>query len=182
MAQACSLLLRLPEPARIPAMRLLLVLAALPWLGCGCSPSPVAARATDGTLQLEVGGGHGSLRGSLQAAGIEVGPPRRLRPVAPEPVTEPAESDQAPPQPTPGPHTPPAPVPVEEPKPTPDYFVVTLGPRQNLIQLAKKHLGNGNRFRDIMALNGWSEADTRRLQAGQKVKIPRVAAASSPRR
>lgn len=68
------------------------------------------------------------------------------------------------------------------PRPSTDYFVVTLGPRQNLIQLAKKHLGNGNRFREIMALNGWSEADTRRLQAGQKVKIPRTPTSASPNR
>lgn len=171
-------------------MRLLLVLAALPWFGSGCSPGPAAARVTDGTLLLEVGGGHGSLRGSLQAAGIEVGPPQRLRSVPPEPQVTPGPAepilgaiggpDDAPPAMADGLETPPPPR--NELKPTVDYIVVTLGPRQNLIQLAKKHLGNGNRFHDIMALNGWSEADTRRLQPGQKVKIPRVAAASAPRR
>jgi nucleoid-associated protein YgaU len=116
----------------------------------------------------------------LLAAGIEVEPPRRLRPLAPEPAVQLPESKDVPELPAPDPEPPPAPR--DEPKPSPDYLVVTLGPRQNLIQLAKKHLGDGNRFRDIMTLNGWSEADTRRLQPGQKVKIPRVAATNSPRR
>ena len=64
-------------------MRLLLVVALPLWMTSGCSPSHASERATDGTLLLEVGGGHASLRGSLQAAGIQVAAPQPLQPVEP---------------------------------------------------------------------------------------------------
>jgi hypothetical protein len=173
-----------------PGMRLLLVVAVPLWMTAGCSPSHASERASDGTLLLEVGGGHASLRGSLQAAGVEVAAPQTLQPAEPvaslppgQPIAEPdAAVVESGPQPQPVDDSPPRSEPPVAPRPSTDYFVVTLGPRQNLIQLAKKHLGNGNRFREIMALNGWSEADTRRLQAGQKVKIPRPPTSASPNR
>ena len=65
---------------------------------------------------------------------------------------------------------------VDEPA-APDWFLVTLGPKQTLIHLAKKHLGNGNRYREIMQVNGWDEDQVRRLPAGTQVKIPRVVSA-----
>ena len=75
------------------------------------------------------------------------------------------------PPPEPEPRT--APV-APAPEPAPSFVVVKLARGQTLIHLAKKHLGDGNRFRDILALNGWTEADARRLRENQDVKIPRA--------
>lgn len=187
-AQGCAVAVAAGS-GKIHGMRAFLLLLLMPLAGGGCSPGHAAARKGDGMLSLEVGGGHASLRGSLEAAGVAVGPAQRLREPDPEPAAaaapEPAGErppvavdDLVPPSPSADDDAAPPPA----PRPSPDYFVVTLGPRQNLIQLAKKHLGNGNRFREIMELNGWSEADTRRLQPGRKVKIPRTADAASKRR
>jgi nucleoid-associated protein YgaU len=49
-----------------------------------------------------------------------------------------------------------------------------------LIHLAKKYLGDGNRFREILTANGWTERDARRLPAGQAVKVP-LDPSSAPR-
>jgi hypothetical protein len=53
-----------------------------------------------------------------------------------------------------------------------DHIVVALERGETLMQLAKRHLGSSSRFGEILARNGWTEAEARRLPAGQLVKIP----------
>jgi len=43
---------------------------------------------------------------------------------------------------------------------------------QTLYSLAREHLGDGKRWREIAALNGWSEADVASLPAGVEVTLP----------
>lgn len=143
------------------------------WLAA-CSDSQAASHVGEGRLVLELGGSHASLREALTKAGIAVaGAQRVTAPASPDapaeaPAAEPAGSGGA---------APPKPVgePVPAPTPTAEepFVYVTLGERQTLIHIARKYLGDANRFREIVELNGWSEADTRRLKAGQRVKIPR---------
>lgn len=147
---------------------------------CGRNDPPLAH--ADGVLQLELGGAHGSLRQTLVQAEVPVAEPRRLVPEAlgsAEGVVEPPPADPgvvAPPETPPGGASPeaPPPAPVAD-----EWIVVTLGAKQTLIHLAKKHLGDGNRYRELMQWNGWNEDDVRRLPAGQQVKILR--SASAPR-
>jgi nucleoid-associated protein YgaU len=148
--------------------------------GAGCGGKRQAAATGDGTLVLEVGGAQASLREALVAAGQQPASPQLLRAMAATPppaeggdASAPVDSAAAAPPPTDGDAA------AAQPtvQPTAAWFVVKLEPRQTLIHLAKKYLGDGNRFREILTLNGWSDADTRRLQAGQRVKIPRQAAA-----
>jgi nucleoid-associated protein YgaU len=113
------------------------------------------------TLWLEVGGPHDSLRQALVAAGVT---PAESAAVPAGPLVEPA----------------PVPQPAETAVPA-DHIVVSLERGQTLIHLAKQHLGDGNRFREILAANGWTEQDARRLRAGQPVKVPVRPAAPAPR-
>jgi len=140
-----------------------------------CGSSEAASKPLDGTLVLEVGGANSSLREALSAAGVAMGEARRLRSVEPEPEpdTRPVEPEPQPTQPPPrSDREQPAPVPTPEPPPPPRYRTVVLERGQTLIHLAKIHLGNGNRFREILTANGWSEAQARRLAEGTKVKVP----------
>lgn len=160
-----------------------------------CSDSNAAARGSDSRMVLELGGAHGSLRGALQTAGVEPAAPRRVSAVTSDARGDESPGAQAggaePERPSPTPVAEPGAAPAassEGPPPSrvdapaePDFVVVTLGERQTLIHLARKHLGDANRFREILTLNGWSEADSRRLAAGQKVKIPRSGSRSSRR-
>ena len=152
-------------------------------LGACVRHEPVVGRG-DGLLQLELGGPHGSLRQALLAVNIAVETPHHLVPSEPEQVAAP-DPGNGPVQPLPGepkvdePGQPAPPVEVPRGPIDPDYFLATLGPKQTLIHLAQKHLGDGNRYREIMQLNGWDEAATLRLPAGQQVKIPRQPTASS---
>ena len=153
----------------------------------GCADHRERATARDGSLVLELGGAQPALRAALQNAGVAVEAGHRLRPEAPVAPQVPVATVEPSPDPAPGPAPePPVPSPASDQPPTPtpdaDHFIVILGPRQTLTQLAKKHLGDGNRFRDILDCNGWTEAYSRRLQPGTRVKIPRLAAAPSPRR
>lgn len=140
--------------------------------GAGCAPQPAEARTSDGVLVLELGGNHASLRGALEQLGVSLHPPQEL---LPPPQAAPPEPDDR--RPDPGPQQdgteqpPPAPPPVS---PTPEFFVVKLGKNERVIHLARRHLGDGNRFGEILALNGWTETDARRLQEGTPVKIPKV--------
>lgn len=141
----------------------------------GCSDSRAAAKPSDGVLVLEVGGIDTSLRKALTDAGIEVGAPQALMPVAPEPAPDaptPQEGGGA----SQGEPAPPVPEPKEEPASPPanaDWFEVELAPKQTLTGLAKKHLGDGTRYPEILKLNGWTERDVLRLRPGAKVKIPK---------
>lgn len=144
-----------------------------------CGKSASLPAGGDGTMVLELGGNQASLRGALAKAGIQPAPPIAL---IDEPAPAPRPDDAADRKPTPAPDQQPAPQPVPDdapPKPSdePAYTTVTLGQGQTLIHLARKHLGDGNRFREILELNGWSEAESRRLKPGTKVKIPKPAAA-----
>jgi len=152
------------------------VLGAGCLLLAGCSDSRAAAKPSDGVLVLEVGGIDTSLRKSLTDAGIEVGAPQVLVPVVPVPEVEspppPPGEGQAPQ----GQPTAPVPEPKGDPAPAPanaDWFEVELAPKQTLTGLAKKHLGDGTRYPEILKLNGWTERDVLRLRPGAKVKIPK---------
>lgn len=131
----------------------------------GCAdPAAAAPRADE--LVLEVGGGHPSLHEALVAVGRAVAAPEVRRVGSDTPLVHEEPPDRRPdpePQPQPEPRPDPAPV---------GHIVVRLERGETLIHLAKKHLGNGNRFREILAANGWSERDARRLPEGQPVKIP----------
>lgn len=158
----------------------------LPGLAClllgslGCTSSDGAPKLSDGVLVLEVGGEHPSLRDALVAHGVTVAPARLLRPEGSAPVSGGEESrSEAEPAPAPEPEPRTGPV-APPPEPAASFVVVKLARGQTLIHLAKKHLGDGNRFRDILALNGWTEADARRLRENQDVKIPRATRADEP--
>jgi hypothetical protein len=147
----------------------LVSLAAVAAASCGSSEA--ASRSPDGTLRLELGGAQGSLREALSAAGVRV-TPKRVRSTPPEPEQPAAEPTPSPlPRASPS-ASEPAPGPQAAPAPREDFKIVVLERNQTLIHLAKIHLGNGNRFREILAANGWTEADARRLREGTKVKVP----------
>lgn len=157
----------------------LLLVAA--WCGCsGCGREAAAPPVGDGVLVLEVGGANASLRASLLARGIGVEPPHSLVPAVPSAAVDPDGAFGEPTAPVPAPEDAPRPAgsaPAAEP-PTapiperPRFTTVELGKGETLIHLAKRHLGDGRRYAEILALNGWSDADARRLRAGQAVKIP----------
>lgn len=134
-----------------------------------CAPRPAPKLSGDGQLVLELGGASKSLSASLRALGVELLP---VREVPTSPVPTPAE-----PTPAPGPSgdeqrdAPPVP-----PVADATFFEVELQARQTLMDLAHRHLGSGLRFKELLTLNGWTEKQARRLKAGQKVKIPKVAA------
>jgi nucleoid-associated protein YgaU len=176
------------------AMRVLGVIGGW-WLvlGLGACSEGRAAATAESRLVLEVGGQHASLRRTLIAGGVEVAPPQRLRTEAESPDADAAGGEAAAPPPEspraaapdptsakgePVPPTPPPAPPASEES----FFHVKLANGQTLIHLARKHLGDGNRFREILALNGWTEAQSRRLAEGQRVKIPREPRRSSPPR
>ena len=46
-----------------------------------------------------------------------------------------------------------------------------LGDGETLIHLARRHLGDGRRYTDLLKWNGWTEKDARRLPRNQPVKI-----------
>lgn len=146
---------------RVSPLVWFLVLATL----SACARPTAAARSGD-TLVLEIGGGQGSLRQALVAAGAVVAAPKPREPAA-EQAQVPAADDER--------VTPPPPV-----EPTAKHIVVELGRGETLIHLAKRYLGDGNRFREILDANGWTERDARRLPAGQAVKVP-VDPANPPR-
>jgi nucleoid-associated protein YgaU len=159
--------------AKIAAMR------AVPWIACagllasaaGCGGAAQAA-SVDGTLVLELGGPHASLRDTLLACGIVIEPATAAlsRRGPPPPQGSPVEPRTAPtPRPEPSPPSEPARR-TEPPRAT--SRLVTLQPDENLVQLARRHLGDGNRYREILALNGWTEARARRLAPGTEVRIP----------
>jgi len=149
---------------------------------CGGEPAAVAP-PTD-VLVLEVGGAKPSLRASLVALGRSVAPGYELRPRS-LPVG-PAVDRNIPgtrdpgftPVPTPKPSGP-VDGPVEPVEPDPvvpaesEWVIVRLELGETPIHLAQRYLGNGRRFREVMAWNGWSEQDSRRLKLDQPVKIKR---------
>ena len=159
----------------------LLVAASLA-LACVACGDPASAQRSDGALVLEVGGEQPSLREALITVGALPREPVQPPPNEHPPRTSRGETETPPQRPT----DPAIEAPVDGP-PNPaagddSYFLVELEEEQTLIHVAKKHLGDGNRFRELLELNGWSEADARRLQVGQKVKVPRQRGAAPVRR
>lgn len=150
-----------------------LVLVSFAAAAVSCGSGQAGTRSVDGTLRIELGGAQGSLREALSAAGVRVAAPKRVRaapPDAEQPAAEPTHEPAPRPspsasEPAPWPEAPTAP-------PEPGFKTVVLERNQTLIHLAKIHLGNGNRFREILDANGWTEADARRLREGTKVKVP----------
>lgn len=124
---------------------------------------------------LEVGGEHGSLRGALLAAGVDA---NALAPALPVDGALPADGGASDEHAGAGQRQPSPPDPsravAEAPRPpvSGEDVVVELGRGETLMQLAKRHLGSSGRYREILERNGWSEADAKRLRAGQLVKIP----------
>jgi nucleoid-associated protein YgaU len=148
---------------------------ALSCVVTACAESKAGARTSDGVLVLEVGGDQSSLREALHAAGVAFDARPRLpdaEPVRTEPL-----SDSPPPDPT----TAPVPQPTPPAPPAETWFTVEMKSGDSLIQIAKKHLGNGNRFRDILKWNGWSEDDALTLRPGTKVKLRREASPNGRR-
>ena len=166
----------------------------------GCDGQPVQAAEEPDVLVLEVGGAQPSLRAALVSMGRTVAPGRVLRPrsiadslgeeqrqagptVGPgfgpqiEPVDEripdgPKLDDPKPDDSNPGDDGPgddgPGVVPPESP-----WVIVKLPKDETLIHLARRYLGDGRRFGEIMTWNGWSEPETRKLRDGHEVKIKR---------
>ncbi len=60
----------------------------------------------------------------------------------------------------------------EELLPPPEFFTVYLREGETLYRLAATHLGSGSRWRELLALNGWTEAQATRLKVGVPVKLP----------
>ncbi len=54
----------------------------------------------------------------------------------------------------------------------PTYREVELQSGQTISHLASQHLGTMRRSHEILELNGWTEAEARRLRIGTLVKIP----------
>lgn len=154
-----------------------------PWLGLlpliAACDGGVHAGGRQDVLVLELGGNRPSLRQDLLARGIAVALPHPVRAVdpAPAPIVEPQDRpapDEPGPQIGEDPVAPPTPGP-EVPPPAPEsggFRVVKLKRGQTLMHLSKEHFGTTRRWKEIMALNGWSEAQVSRLPADQDVKIP----------
>jgi nucleoid-associated protein YgaU len=136
-------------------------------VGLAACARPTAAAPSGDALVLELGGGQGSLRQALVAAGVDAPAPAPV--ITPPAAAAPRPQDES--------VDPPAVAPAP---PQPDHIVVELGRGETLIHLAKKYLGDGNRFREILTANGWTERDARRLPAGQAVKVP-LDPSSAPR-
>jgi hypothetical protein len=56
--------------------------------------------------------------------------------------------------------------------PSSEFFTVYLREGETLYRLAATHLGRGSRWRELLALNGWTEAEATRLKVGVPVKLP----------
>ena len=54
-----------------------------------------------------------------------------------------------------------------------EWVVVTLRENETLTHVARRCLGNGHRFYEIMKWNGFSDRDTRRMAVGTAIKIKR---------
>ena len=122
-------------------------------------------------LELSLGGNYESLATRLRRP-----PPGTTQRISPPPRPEITELDQtleppvAPPERDRTPTTPP---PAEPPPKTPSEFhVVTLTEGQTLYGVCRTELGSGGRWKEVAALNGWSETQAARLNVGQKVMLP----------
>ncbi len=134
----------------VGAAALLAVLAS-----CGEEPTRSAA---DRPMVLELGGNQPTIAEVLRrtAPRSAVEPPPE-----PEPRSEPAPRTE-----------PPAPPRVQPDPPPPAFTTVPLPEGYTLIRLCREQLGDGGRWPEVAKLNGWSEADLKRLAVGTEVKLP----------
>ncbi len=112
-----------------------------------CSPSGSEDQLED-PLVLELGGDNPHMAPALRKRAAEV-------------LSEPSPVDD--PQPVPDPD----PVP-----PRQRYREIALPDGGSLYKLCSDHLGDGTRWPDIAKLNGWTEAEVKRLRPGTLVKLP----------
>lgn len=165
------------------------MIAAVGWFSA-CSQKVAVAATPDDVLVLEVGGDQESLRAALVALGREVGPAYAL---APRPAASSREvvdpnrngAPDEPPFALGGPTIPPSPRPEAKgpgnpqpglevkPERESEWVTVPLPEGETLIHVARRHLGDGRRFGELLEWNGWSDADARRLKRDQPVKIKR---------
>lgn len=134
-------------------------------LGAGCGSN--APAPSKNALVLELGGDNRSLRAELAAAGVVIvplAPPQQEEPLRTE---EPGSVTDGPPAP--------APTPVPQPEPAPpvvkDVPTTKLRDGETLVVIARRHLGDGRRWRDLMEWNGWTEAQLTKLPIGTTVKL-----------
>lgn len=125
----------------------------------GCGPKP-ASPPDPNRLVLELGGSHERLADVLERVRSKNAPPgsggEKVVPPQPPLVVEPT----------------PDPEPVVKQKPDAAPRQVRLGKGQTLYGLAKQELGDGNRWKEILKLNGWTEAQASRLREGTAVTLP----------
>jgi hypothetical protein len=159
--------------------------------GCDRPADSAKASSTDASddLVLEIGGDGPSLRQALArrigSRGAPTAEPARADPHAsgtapsrrPHPVAAPAEQTAPevalPARPSDRPADPVDVAPkVDAAPPAAERRCVVLRAGQTLYRLACDHLGDGNRWREIAALNGWSESDVARLPANTEVALP----------
>ncbi|MCB9879692.1 MAG: hypothetical protein H6835_19025 [Planctomycetes bacterium] len=165
-----------------PGMRLLgrawiLVVASV----AACGGDPVRTPRGDGVLVLEVGGAQPSLRSALSALGRSVEAPHRLSPLS-EVSSKPVMGALPPLDESAGPEAqqqqqqsaPPEPEIVPEIAPEPEWVTVPLPKGETLIHVARRHLGDGRRYVDLLEWNGWSDADARKLSPDTPVRIKRA--------
>lgn len=147
----------------------------------GCRDHAAAKSAPDGTLVIEVGGERSSLRSALAAAGVDVEDPGSgaamlqrdgLGAEGQVPPDDDGARDGAEQGRDPG---------ADVDRKEVAELVVALGKGETLMQLAKKHLGSSQRYREILARNGWNDDDARRLREGQLVTIPLDRRRAEPR-
>lgn len=112
----------------------------------------------ENVMVLELGGSHPLLRQRLA-----------LPEKAPDPVPAAAVAEPGP-QPDPRPRTS-APAQASTPA-APRYREVVLGKGETLIGLCRRWLGDGNRWREVAALNGISEDEVQRLRIGARLRFP----------
>ena len=131
-----------------------------------CERANARERAAN-ELELELGGDHASLRESLRKVPGEDRHAGAGSGAVPPPVP-----DREPPPPArvpePGPSAPP-PSP-DNPRRAPRS--VRLEPGRTVIAVVREHLGDDRRLGEVLALNGWTEAQARRLAAGTVIRLP----------
>ena len=123
----------------------------------GCGPKPAAA-ADPNQLVLELGGTHERLADVLDRVRT-----KNAATTLPRPPSVQVPGAETPAAPTPEPATP---TPVKSPR------QVRLTKGQTLYALAKLELGDGNRWKELLKLNGWSEAQATKLREGTAVRLP----------
>ena len=132
-------------------------LAALVF-ACGGAPRSVPQ---EDVLILELGGLNQPLREALLRFGlpgeeivevlVSAPPPAESAPATPQPTVSPAQRTTA---------------------REPELLTVYLQENETIYGLARTHLGSGSRFRELLAVNGWTEAQASRLPVGTAVKVP----------